>query len=162
VVEAVHEQARALVERGVDRSADDIGPARARPVLHGRQQRRARRLAAGLEEAEPCRTLVMEVVVRAILDRRRASGDAAVRRCVTLTLMVPGGAASVEIGRDSHGHGAPIAAAIRAIPSAWFTPDPRVYWADLLASASIGWAAFALGVAAGPGLRAVLLIVAAF
>src|SRR5438105_6072508 len=75
--------------------------------------------------------------------------------------MVPGAAVSVEVRRDSH-PGAPIAAAIRAIPSAWFTPDPRVYWADMLASASIGWAAFALGVAAGPGLRTVLFIVAAF
>jgi fatty acid desaturase len=56
-----------------------------------------------------------------------------------------------------------IAAAIRVIPSAWFTPDPRVYWPDMLASALIGWAAFVFGVlATGFWMRATLLILAAF
>jgi fatty acid desaturase len=34
--------------------------------------------------------------------------------------------------------------AIRAIPIAWFRPDPAVYWPDLLVSAGIGWASLAL------------------
>jgi fatty acid desaturase len=52
--------------------------------------------------------------------------------------------------------------AIRAIPPAWFRPDPRVYWADLLASAAVGWAALALAVAARGWTRGACLIVAAF
>lgn len=48
------------------------------------------------------------------------------------------------------------------IPAAWFRPDPRVYWADLVGSALVGWTAFVLAVAAGPWMRGVLLIVAAF
>ena len=58
---------------------------------------------------------------------------------------------------------ATIAAAIRAIPSAWFKPDPRLYWPDMLASALVGWTAFAFSVlATGLWIRAVFLIVAAF
>lgn len=57
----------------------------------------------------------------------------------------------------------PIDLAIRTIPAAWFRPDPRVYWADLLASAAVGWAALGTAAAApGPIARAALLIVAAF
>jgi fatty acid desaturase len=53
--------------------------------------------------------------------------------------------------------------AIRAIPQAWFKPDPRIYWSDMLLSAAVGWTAFALSVGAGaPGRRTVLIIVAGF
>ncbi len=52
--------------------------------------------------------------------------------------------------------------AIRTIPAAWFRPDPRVYWADLAASAALGWTAFALSAAAHGPARGLLLIVAAF
>jgi hypothetical protein len=56
-----------------------------------------------------------------------------------------------------------IAAAIRVIPSAWFTPNPRVYWTDMLTSALVGWTAFVFGVlATGFWIRAALLILAAF
>ena len=56
----------------------------------------------------------------------------------------------------------PLDRAIRAIPAAWFRPDPRIYWPDMLASAAIGWIAFAFAVGAGPRARAALLIVSAF
>ena len=57
----------------------------------------------------------------------------------------------------------PIDEAIRTIPSAWFKPDPRIYWTDLLLSAATGWTAFVLSVrAATPWGRGGLLIVAAF
>lgn len=57
----------------------------------------------------------------------------------------------------------PIDEAIRIIPSAWFRPDPRIYWTDMLASAAIGWTAFALAVATtSAAARAALFIVAAF
>src|SRR5439155_24958094 len=53
--------------------------------------------------------------------------------------------------------------AIRTIPSRWFKPDPRVYWADMLLSTTAGWTAFVLAIeAATLGRRAVLLILAAF
>jgi fatty acid desaturase len=50
--------------------------------------------------------------------------------------------------------------AIRAIPADWFEPSPLIYWTDLAASAGIGWAAFALAVAAHGWTRAALLAVA--
>src|SRR3974390_2323625 len=56
----------------------------------------------------------------------------------------------------------PLDQAIRAIPAAWFRPDPRVYWADMIASASIGWIAFGGAVAAHGAARAALLILSAF
>src|SRR5207302_4303867 len=57
----------------------------------------------------------------------------------------------------------PIDEAIRTIPSAWFKPDPRIYWTDMLLSAATGWTAFVLSVrAATPSGRGALLIVAAF
>src|SRR5438445_524349 len=57
----------------------------------------------------------------------------------------------------------PIDEAIRTIPSAWFKPDPRIYWTDMLLSAATGWTAFVLSVrAATPWGRGALLIVAAF
>src|SRR5438445_233135 len=53
--------------------------------------------------------------------------------------------------------------AIRAIPAAWFKPNPRIYWTDMLASAAAGWTALALSVAATSAwTRAALLILAAF
>ena len=53
--------------------------------------------------------------------------------------------------------------AIRTIPSAWFTPDPRVYWTDMIVSAAVGWTAFVLSVeAATSWRRAALMILAAF
>jgi fatty acid desaturase len=52
--------------------------------------------------------------------------------------------------------------AIRAIPAAWFRPDPRVYWLDLAVSAGVGWTAFAMAVAARGWSRGWLLIVASF
>src|SRR5207237_6369605 len=52
--------------------------------------------------------------------------------------------------------------AIRALPAAWFKPNARVYWTDMLASAGIGWTAFALAVVSTTEIRAVALIVAAF
>jgi fatty acid desaturase len=74
--------------------------------------------------------------------------------------MAPGAtAAAAHATPDSR----KIAAAIRAIPSAWFKPDPRVYWPDMLASALAGWTAFVFSVlAADVRLRAALLIVAVF
>src|SRR5205807_2763548 len=57
----------------------------------------------------------------------------------------------------------PIGDAIRTIPSAWFTPDPRIYWSDMLLSAAVGWTAFALSVAETRlWRRGGLLILAAF
>lgn len=56
----------------------------------------------------------------------------------------------------------PLDEAVRAIPAAWFRPDPRVYWADLIASAGVGWTAFGLSIAARGWTRDALLIVAAF
>src|SRR2546430_5904123 len=57
----------------------------------------------------------------------------------------------------------PIDEAIRTIPSAWFKPDPRIYWTDMLLSAATGWTAFVLSVrATTPWGRGALLIVAAF
>src|SRR5947207_842926 len=53
--------------------------------------------------------------------------------------------------------------AIRTIPAAWFKPDPRIYWTDMLVSAATGWTAFALSVGATTSWRrAALLILAAF
>ena len=53
--------------------------------------------------------------------------------------------------------------AIRALPAAWFKPNPRIYWTDMLVSAAAGWTALALSVAA-PNVwaRAALMILAAF
>lgn len=63
----------------------------------------------------------------------------------------------------THSSVRPLDVAIRVIPSAWFQPDPRIYWTDLLVSAAIGWTAFAAGVVARPlAARAALLIVASF
>jgi fatty acid desaturase len=57
----------------------------------------------------------------------------------------------------------PIDEAIRTIPTAWFKPDPRIYWTDMLLSAAAGWTAFVLAVRAGTVWgRGALLIVAAF
>jgi fatty acid desaturase len=73
--------------------------------------------------------------------------------------MAPGATAAATTTREARN----IATAIRAIPSAWFKPDPRVYWPDMLASAFVGWTAFVLGVLATDlWMRAALLIVAAF
>jgi fatty acid desaturase len=73
--------------------------------------------------------------------------------------MAPGATATNRETRAD----ASIAAAIRVIPSAWFTPNPRVYWPDMLASALVGWTAFVFSVlATGLWVRATLLIVAAF
>jgi fatty acid desaturase len=55
----------------------------------------------------------------------------------------------------------PIDVAIRTIPSAWFTPDRRIYWADMLLSATLGWSALAFAVVTTGWTRAALLIVAA-
>jgi fatty acid desaturase len=53
--------------------------------------------------------------------------------------------------------------AIRTIPQAWFKPDPRIYWSDMLLSAAVGWTALASSVGADvPWRRAALIIVAAF
>jgi fatty acid desaturase len=56
----------------------------------------------------------------------------------------------------------PIDVAIRTIPSSWFTPDRRIYWADMLLSAALGWSTFAAAMAVNGWTRAALLIVAAF
>lgn len=56
----------------------------------------------------------------------------------------------------------PIDVAIRTIPSAWFTPDRRIYWADMVLSAALGWTAFAAAIVTDGWTRAALLIVAAF
>jgi len=50
--------------------------------------------------------------------------------------------------------------AIRAIPADWFKPAPIVYWIDFLTSAAVGWAAFAVAVAARGWTRAGALVVA--
>lgn len=61
------------------------------------------------------------------------------------------------------GSEAPMGAAIRAIPAAWFKPDARVYWTDMLLSAAIGWTTFVFAVAStSPWRRAALIILAAF
>jgi fatty acid desaturase len=54
----------------------------------------------------------------------------------------------------------PLEDAIRAIPPAWFQPSKAVYWADLAASAGIGWVSFAAAVESPGWLRAVLLVIA--
>src|SRR6476646_4512433 len=62
-----------------------------------------------------------------------------------------------------HRADAPMGAAIRAIPAAWFKPDPLVYWTDMLLSAATGWTAFVLAVVStSQWRRAGLLILAAF
>lgn len=51
--------------------------------------------------------------------------------------------------------------AIHALPIEWFRPSRAIYWTDLLAAATIGWAAFAWAVAARSALdRAAFLAVA--
>jgi fatty acid desaturase len=56
-----------------------------------------------------------------------------------------------------------MADAIRAIPSSWFKPNPRIYWTDMLLSAAVGWSALALSVGAADWWRRTgLIIVAAF
>ena len=56
----------------------------------------------------------------------------------------------------------PIDIAIRTIPTAWFTPDRRIYWADMVLSAALGWFSFVAASMASGWTRAALLIVAAF
>jgi fatty acid desaturase len=56
----------------------------------------------------------------------------------------------------------PIDVAIRTIPATWFTPDRRIYWADLVLSAAVGWSAFVAAVVTTGWTRAALLMVAAF
>jgi len=52
--------------------------------------------------------------------------------------------------------------AIRAIPLGWFKASPLIYWADLLASAAIGWGALAAGVLGTGWPRLAWLTVAVF
>jgi fatty acid desaturase len=52
--------------------------------------------------------------------------------------------------------------AIRAIPIEWFKASPAIYWADMLASAAIGWTALALAVTSGGWARVGWLTVAMF
>ena len=56
----------------------------------------------------------------------------------------------------------PIDVAIRTIPGAWFAPDRRIYWADMVLSATLGWSTFAIAMVATGRTRAALLIVTAF
>src|SRR4051812_9621337 len=56
----------------------------------------------------------------------------------------------------------PIDVAIRTIPGAWFAPDRRIYWADMVLSATLGWSTFAMAMVATGRTRAALLIVTAF
>ena len=56
----------------------------------------------------------------------------------------------------------PIDHAIRAIPFEWFRPDRRIYWADMLLSAWVGWTAFAGAVVTSGRARTALSIVAVF
>ena len=64
----------------------------------------------------------------------------------------------MHIGAKAH----PLDQAIRAIPAAWFRPDPRIYWADMLTSAVTGWVTFALAVSAAPAARAAFLCISVF
>ena len=52
--------------------------------------------------------------------------------------------------------------AIRAIPIEWFKASPVIYWADMLVSAAIGWAALVLGVTSAGWTRGAWLTVAVF
>ena len=52
--------------------------------------------------------------------------------------------------------------AIRAIPIDWFKASPAIYWADMLASAAIGWGALAAGVMSDGWARAAWLTAAVF
>ena len=52
--------------------------------------------------------------------------------------------------------------AIRAIPIEWFKASPATYWADLLTSTAMGWAALAGGIMTAGWSRALLLTIAAF
>ena len=56
----------------------------------------------------------------------------------------------------------PIDVAIRTIPAAWFAPDRRIYWADMVLSAALGWSTFVAAMVTTGWTRAALLIVAAF
>jgi fatty acid desaturase len=50
--------------------------------------------------------------------------------------------------------------AIRPIPIAWFTPDRRIYWTDMVVSALAGWTALGASLAVTGWLRAALMLVA--
>ena len=52
--------------------------------------------------------------------------------------------------------------AIRAIPIEWFKASPAIYWADMAASAAIGWTALVLGVMNAGWARAGWLTIAVF
>lgn len=60
--------------------------------------------------------------------------------------------------RQPRAHGA-LDDAIRAIPSSWFRPSRAVYWADLLATSTLGWAAFVLAARTDGWPRAGWLVV---
>ena len=52
--------------------------------------------------------------------------------------------------------------AIRVIPTEWFKASPAIYWADLVASAAIGWGSFAAGIASSGWTRVLWLTIATF
>jgi fatty acid desaturase len=52
--------------------------------------------------------------------------------------------------------------AIRTIPMEWFKASPALYWADMLASAALGWTSFALGVSSQGWVRVMWLAIAVF
>ena len=56
----------------------------------------------------------------------------------------------------------PVDVAIRTIPGAWFAPDRRIYWTDMVLSAALGWSAFGVVVVTTGWTRAALLILTAF
>jgi fatty acid desaturase len=59
--------------------------------------------------------------------------------------------------------GASRARVLEGIPAEWYQPDRRIYWADLLLSATIGWGAFAAAaIAEGLVLRLFLGVVSVF
>ena len=75
-VEPVDEQAAHVVQRRADRPADVRAPARLRPGLDRRQQRRGRVGVVGFEEAEHRDVVVVRLLVQAIVDRGDAADDA--------------------------------------------------------------------------------------
>ena len=54
-----------------------------------------------------------------------------------------------------------MAAAVEHLPAAWFRPRAIVYWADMLASAGVGWLGVAQAVAARGGARVFWLTLSA-
>ncbi len=75
--------------------------------------------------------------------------------CSTIGKPVPQSSHAVVVPRKNRG----LDEAIRAIPVAWFRPNPAIYWVDFLGSATLAWAMLVLVVVTHGWQRAAFLTV---